>query len=128
MTVTTYKCSTRYRTSRPNAASNCLLYVETGVSASYLKNFTDSSSAPSAARYNCFNTTSGGASYSAPSRSMLSSLAGGSGSSATAPAAVFWWDDGGGVGPKSKTTVRPTTARRCHRIVLATARTACTRA
>lgn len=101
-TTVTYNCTTQYRTSQSNTASNCLLYVQTGVSTNYLNNLTNTSSAPLAARYNCFNVTSGGASYSAPSCSLLSSLAGGSGSSSTAPAAVFWWDDGGGVGPNEQ--------------------------
>jgi Flp pilus assembly protein TadG len=102
-TVTQYSCPTQYRTSQ-QGTGNCSLYVQTGsgVTATYLNGLTTSSSAPAAAVGTCFNMTSGGAAYSAPSCAQLSALASGSGSSAIAPAAVFWWDDDGGVGPSEQ--------------------------
>lgn len=99
-TVTQYSCKTQYRTSQ-QGTGNCSLYVQTGtgVTKSYLSGISTSSQAPAAARGSCFDMTSAGANYSAPSCAQLSALASGSGSTAVAPAAVFWWDDAGGVGP-----------------------------
>ncbi|QBR01259.1 pilus assembly protein TadG-related protein [Paraburkholderia pallida] len=100
-TVTQYSCKTQYRTSQ-QGQGNCLLYVQTGsaVTSAYVKGLVPGSTPPT--NYNCFNATSGGAQYSAPSCAQLSALASGSGTSAVQPAAVFWWDDGGGVGPNEQ--------------------------
>jgi Flp pilus assembly protein TadG len=103
-TTTTYTCTTQYRTSA-QAAGNCSLYVQTGqgVTSSYLTSLQNSVpsslSTPAPAYGKCFNMTSGGANYSAPTCAQLSALASGSGSNAVQPAAIFWWDDGGGEGP-----------------------------
>jgi len=98
-TTTNYTCNTQYFTSKTSSKPNCSLYVQTGVSQSYVDGLSTSSSAPSAAIGNCFSTNGGGASYAAPSCAQLSALSNQSNSSAIAPAAVFWWDDAGGVGP-----------------------------
>nr|WP_322059250.1 pilus assembly protein TadG-related protein [Paraburkholderia sp. J63] len=97
-TVAQYKCTTQYRTSKAGTG-NCSLYVQTGsaVTKTYMNGITNKSSAPSAAQGTCFNMTSGGAQYSAPTCAQLSAL--GNTSTGAAPAAVFWWDDAGGEGP-----------------------------
>jgi Flp pilus assembly protein TadG len=98
--TTTYSCTTQYLTSSTSKEPNCSLYVQTGVTQSYLNGLTSNSSAPGAALTQCFAPSGGGSQYAAPSCSQLSAQATQSGtSSGTAPAVVFWWDDAGGVGP-----------------------------
>jgi len=94
--VTTYTCSTQYYTTSTSATPNCSLYVETGVTESYISGLSNSSTAPSAAVPHCFSATQAGYQFAAPTCAQLSALASGSGGGATANAAVFWWDDGGG--------------------------------
>ncbi len=96
-TTTAYNCRTQYFTSSSSSTPNCVLYVQTGVTPSYLGGLSNSSSAPAAALTKCFSPTTGGGSYSAPTCAQLSALQ--SGGSNIAPAAVYWWDDAGGVGP-----------------------------
>ncbi|SAL71826.1 hypothetical protein AWB69_08704 [Caballeronia udeis] len=98
-TTTVYTCSTQYLTTATSATPNCSLYVQTGVTQSYISGLSKSSTAPAAALSSCFSTSGGGAAYAAPTCSQLSALSNQTGSSAIAPAAVFWWDDAGGVGP-----------------------------
>ena len=98
-TTTVYTCSTQYFTTKTSTTPNCSLYVQTGVTTSYINALSNSSTAPAAALSNCFSTSGGGAAYAAPSCAQLSALSNQTGSSAIAPAAVFWWDDAGGVGP-----------------------------
>lgn len=96
-TYKTYRCRTQYFTTQTSSKSNCLLYVQTGVTSDYIWNLTGMSSAPEAALGNCFSPTGGGAKYAAPTCAQLSALASDSGGGGVTPAAVFWWDDGGGV-------------------------------
>ncbi len=98
-TTTVYTCTTQYLTTATSATPNCSLYVQTGVTQSYISGLSKSSTAPAAALSSCFSTSGGGAAYAAPTCSQLSALSNQTGSSAIAPAAVFWWDDAGGVGP-----------------------------
>jgi hypothetical protein len=98
-TTTVYTCTTQYFTTKTSTTPNCSLYVQTGVTQSYVNALSNSSTAPAAALSNCFSTSGGGAAYAAPSCAQLSALSNQAGSSAIAPAAVFWWDDAGGVGP-----------------------------
>ncbi len=97
--VTTYSCSTQYRTAPSSSSPNCSLYIQTGVTQNYINGLSNSSTAPAAAVPNCSSLTGGGAQFAAPTCAQISALASGSGSSAIAPATVFWWDDAGGVGP-----------------------------
>ena len=97
--VTTYTCSTQYYTTSTSSTPNCSLYVQTGVTESYVSGLSSSSTAPSAAVPNCSSVTGGGYQFAAPTCAQLSALASGTGGSAIANAAVFWWDDAGGVGP-----------------------------
>ncbi|WP_206951709.1 TadE/TadG family type IV pilus assembly protein [Trinickia acidisoli] len=99
VSTTTYRCRTQYFTTSTSTESNCLLYVQTGVTASDISALTSTTSAPAAARGNCFAPKSTSSQYAAPTCAQLSALATNTGSSSIAPAAVFWWDDGGGVGP-----------------------------
>ena len=97
-TTTNYSCTTQYRQQASNSGSyapNCSLYVQTGVSSSYINGLSNSSPAPAASLGQCSTTAGGGANYAAPSCAQLSELQ----NSGSAPAAVFWWDDAGGVGP-----------------------------
>jgi Flp pilus assembly protein TadG len=96
-TTTVYTCSTQYFTTKTSATPNCSLYVQTGVTQSYVNALSNSSTAPAAALSNCFSTSGGGAAYAAPSCSQMSALS--NSTSGIAPAVVFWWDDAGGVGP-----------------------------
>ncbi|MGX6998322.1 TadE/TadG family type IV pilus assembly protein [Caballeronia sp. KNU42] len=96
-TTTIYTCKTQYLTTKTSTKPNCSLYVQTGVTQSYVNGLSNSSTAPAAALSNCFSTTGGGAAYAAPSCSQLSALS--NSSTGIAPAVVFWWDDAGGVGP-----------------------------
>jgi len=98
-TTTNYSCTTQYRQQTSNSSSyapNCSLYVQTGVSQSYINSLSNSSSAPSAALGQCSTVSGGGAQYAAPTCAQLSAL--GNTTTGTAPGAVFWWDDAGGVG------------------------------
>ncbi len=97
--VTTYTCSTQYYTAADSGTPNCSLYIQTGVTQSYISGLTSSSTAPAAAIPHCTSVTSAGYQFAAPTCAQLSALASGSGGGAIAPAAVFWWDDAGGVGP-----------------------------
>ncbi len=73
---------------------NCSLYVQTGVTQSYINNLSSSSSPPNAAssghQGSCYSPTdsTSGYKYATPSCSQLSSL--------SAQSAVFWWNDTGG--------------------------------
>lgn len=96
-TSTVYICTTQYLTTKTSSTPNCSLYVQTGVTQSYVNALSNSSNAPAAALSNCFSTSGGGAAYAAPSCSQMSALS--NSSSGIAPAVVFWWDDAGGVGP-----------------------------
>ncbi|WP_158936487.1 TadE/TadG family type IV pilus assembly protein [Burkholderia sp. S171] len=96
-TTTVYTCTTQYLTTKTSTTPNCSLYVQTGVTQSYVNALSNSSTAPAAALSNCFSTSGGGAAYAAPSCSQMSALS--NSSSGIAPAVVFWWDDAGGVGP-----------------------------
>jgi Flp pilus assembly protein TadG len=96
-TTTIYTCTTQYLTTKTSTKPNCSLYVQTGVTQSYVDGLSNSSTAPAAALSNCFSTSGGGAAYAAPSCSQLSALS--NSASGIAPAVVFWWDDAGGVGP-----------------------------
>lgn len=96
---TTYSCTTQYRKQASNPstyAANCSLYIQTGVSQSYIDGLTNNSPAPAGIIGQCSTTSGGGAQYAAPSCAQLSALA----NTGAAPAAVFWWDDAGGVGPQ----------------------------
>jgi Flp pilus assembly protein TadG len=98
--TTTYSCTTQYLSSASSSEPNCSLYVQTGVTQSYLNGLSSTSTAPAAALTQCFAPGGGGSQYAAPSCSQLSAQATQAGvSSGTAPAVVFWWDDAGGVGP-----------------------------
>jgi Flp pilus assembly protein TadG len=96
--TSTYTCITTYKqefATTPTPASalpNCSLYMQTGVSQTYVNNLSGTSSAPTASSNHCFTPTQAGAPYAAPTCSQLSALANGG----NAPAAVFWWNDGGG--------------------------------
>jgi len=97
-TTTTYTCITKYKqqiasgSTPATALGNCSLYMQTGVSQTFVNNLSGTSSAPTASSGKCFNPTQAGAAYSAPTCSQLSALANGG----NASAAVFWWNDGGG--------------------------------
>jgi len=98
-TTTNYSCTTQYRQQASNSSSyapNCSLYVQTGVTQSYINGLTTNSSAPAAALGQCSTVSGGGAQYAAPTCAQLSAL--GNTTTGTAPGAVFWWDDAGGVG------------------------------
>jgi Flp pilus assembly protein TadG len=94
-TTTVYSCTTQYRTSSASSQANCSLYIQTGVTQTYLNNLTSGSSAPSGAAGQCFSPTGGGSpAYASPTCAQLGALA----NNGNADAAVYWWDDGGGVG------------------------------
>jgi len=96
--TTTYTCTTQYPTSLSSATSNCSLYIQTGVTQSYVNGLNNNSATPSAAVPNCFGVTPKNYPYAAPTCAQISQLAKGT----TAPAAVYWWDDAGGVGPNEQ--------------------------
>jgi hypothetical protein len=91
-----YLCKTQYHqeNGNPSTAGNCSLYIQTGVSSSYVNGLTASSPAPAGSAGQCYTPSQANASYAAPTCSQLSALA----NNGSAPAAVFWWNDGGGVG------------------------------
>jgi Flp pilus assembly protein TadG len=91
-----YLCKPQYHqeNGNSNVAGNCSLYIQTGVSASYVNGLTGSSPAPAGSAGQCYNSTQANAQYAAPTCSQISALA----NNGSAAAAVFWWNDGGGVG------------------------------
>jgi Flp pilus assembly protein TadG len=93
--ISTYTCATQYNQQNGSATAlgNCSLYMQTGVSPTYVANLSGTSVAPSASSGHCFNPSQAGAQYAAPTCAQLSALSNGS---SNAPAAVFWWNDGGG--------------------------------
>jgi len=90
--ITTYKQQIASGSTAASALGNCSLYMQTGVSQTYVTGLSGTSAAPTPSTGHCFNPTEAGASYAAPTCSQLSALANGG----NAPAAVFWWNDGGG--------------------------------
>jgi Flp pilus assembly protein TadG len=96
--TSTYTCITTYKQQIASGSTpasplpNCSLYMQTGVSQTFVNNLSGTSSAPTASSGKCFTPTQAGAPYAAPTCSQLSALANGG----NAPAAVFWWNDGGG--------------------------------
>ena len=106
----TYSCRTQYRTSSSSSSPNCNLYIQTGVTNSYVSGLSDTSAPPSAASGGCFATNAGsGYPLAAPTCAQISDLANGTGSSATASSAVFWWNDSGGEAPGEQSYGTPKT-------------------
>jgi len=96
--TTTYTCTTQYPTSLSSTTPNCSLYIQTGVTQSYVNGLNNNSPTPAAAVPNCTGVTPANYPYAAPTCSQISQLANGTHSASV----VYWWDDAGGVGPNEQ--------------------------